>query len=219
MAFRGSNKRVPAYKSGLSPRLNSPATIRERICIGLSLNAVSMSIHFVSIGNDVVLCHSCVLIDLCTHAKFTKICHILSACLLHSRRKQILSNDVVNALDEFILFTSSCQHRILLRFRVLLLTILWGDSSQLSCHPSRPSPMFQLWISNLDLPHQFSNFPNLVDLQLICRPFTAGELSQRCPRNVDFFMFPFCFARFKLRSFHSLDLLSFVTSMSPSFAI
>ena len=49
MAFRASSGRVPAYKSGLSPLLNSLTTIRERICIGSPSSALSVSTHFVSI--------------------------------------------------------------------------------------------------------------------------------------------------------------------------
>ena len=71
---------------------------------------------------DGVLCHSCALISLFVRAKFTQILQLLFACLLHSLPKQLLSSDVVEALDEFVHLASSCQHRILLKFRALLLT-------------------------------------------------------------------------------------------------
>ena len=110
-------------------------------------------------------------------------------------------SDVVRALDELILLTSSCQYRILLKFRVHILT------------KSHSVPNFSnFWITHLDLLHQISNFSNLVDFQLICQLFTVGD-----PRPLSvstYFMFQFGIVRFRLRRLHNFDLLSEATAMS-----
>ena len=175
-----------------------------------------------------VRCHSCVLIDLFLRAKITQILQLFFACLLHSLPRQLLSSDVVKTLDESILLTSLCQHRILLRFQTLLnsyqspeVSNFWvihldllAPTLQRSYHPSRPffiifpvcGPLISIFHTNfptapfsnfgithlvplhqcsnvrsnrLILRHQFSNFSNFIDLQLIRQSFTAGEHSQR----------------------------------------
>ena len=171
MAFKCSGGRVTAYKSGLSPLLNFLATIRERICIGSLSNAFHCLPHFVSIGVTLYFATAA-----CSSTSYTPSSrrYFSSRVLLHSLPRQFLSSDVVEALDELVLLTSSSQHRILLWLLVLLLAKPLatsrrsqlldhssGSSSpilQLSYHPSQPSSLYSCWWT-LTVSILFTNFP------------------------------------------------------------
>ena len=63
---------------GLSPLLNSLATVRERICVGSSSKCFVSVDPFCVDWSDVVLCHTWSLIHLFVHAKFTQILQLFS---------------------------------------------------------------------------------------------------------------------------------------------
>ena len=79
MAFTASGGGVSAYKSGLSPRLNSLATIRERIFIGSPLNALSVLIHLVSIAVTLYFTTAACSSTFSYTLKFTEVLQLLFA--------------------------------------------------------------------------------------------------------------------------------------------